>query len=122
MFGKRPIGGKDALNQRVRALSARGASPDLAKSATPPASKQPKLRPSRDAVFKNGSLTLPDGARIAVVIKDLSAAGARVEFFARTTLPQMMVLSEPMLKLKVRVRVVWQDGGAAGLEILDANT
>jgi len=57
-----------------------------------------------------------------VVIKDLSAAGARVEFFARTALPPMMVLSEPMLKMKVRVRVIWQEGGAAGLEILGTPT
>ena len=77
MFGKRPPSGKDALTQRVRQLGARSA------PAGPPSA-----RAQRDAIFKNGSVILPDGARMVVVIKDLSDAGARVEFFARTTLPR----------------------------------
>jgi hypothetical protein len=113
VFGKRPPSGKDALTQRVRQLGERSAPP-----AAPPA---PALdRAQREALFKNGTVTLPDGARMVVVIKDLSDAGARIEFFARTTLPEEVLLVEPMLKLRRRARVVWQSDGAAGLHFIDA--
>ena len=113
MFGKRPPSGKDALTQRVRQLGARSA------PAEPPPSRA-EARAQRDAVFKNGSVILPDGARMVVVIKDLSDSGARVEFFARTTLPEVVLLVEPMLKLRRRARVAWQSDGAAGLQFIDA--
>jgi hypothetical protein len=111
VFGKRPPSGKDALTQRVRQLGGRSAP-----AGPPPA----EARAQRDAVFKNGSVILPDGARMVVVIKDLSDAGARVEFFARTTLPEEVLLVEPMLKLRRRARVAWQSDGAAGLQFIDA--
>jgi hypothetical protein len=117
MFGKRPPGGKDLLGRRVRALGARSDASDGAASNQPPA--RAKARAKRDAMFKNATLTLPDGARIVVVIKDITATGARVEFFARTELPDKVLLSEPSLKLKRPAHVVWQDGGAAGLQFAD---
>lgn len=115
VFGKRPQSGKDGLTQRVRELGERSAAPIA------PA-QHSKHRQPRSAVFKNGSVILPDGARIIVVIKDLSAAGARVEFFARTVLPQEVLLVEPMLKLRRQARVVWQNDGAAGLQFTDAGS
>jgi hypothetical protein len=113
VFGKRPPNGKDALTQRVRQLGARSAP----EGAPPPRAEG---RAKRDAVFKNGTVILPDGARMVVVIKDLSDAGARVEFFARTTLPEEVLLVEPMLKLRRRARVAWQSDGAAGLQFIEA--
>lgn len=79
-----------------------------------------KNRKPRVAQFKNGSLIFPDGARIVVVIKDLSETGARIEFFSHTVLPQQALLVEPMLKLRREARVVWQIGGAAGLQFIEA--
>jgi hypothetical protein len=113
VFGKRPPSGNDALTQRVRQLGARSA-------PARPASSRTEARAQRDAVFKNGSVILPDGARMVVVIKDLNDTGARVEFFARTLLPEEVLLVEPMLKLRRRARVAWQSDGAAGLQFIDA--
>ncbi len=76
---------------------------------------QKGARPTRQPVFKNGSLTLDDGRRLSVVIKNLSAAGAYVEFSVRTDLSGRVLLSEPTIPLKRWARVVWQRDGAAGL-------
>lgn len=62
---------------------------------------------------------LGDGERMAVVVKDVSATGARVEFFVRRTLPDEVLFMEATLKLRKRARVVWQRDGAVGLEFLD---
>jgi hypothetical protein len=54
-----------------------------------------------------------------VVIKDLSASGARVEFFQRLQLPAFVMLIEPTLKLRKAARVIWERGAAAGLKFED---
>lgn len=56
---------------------------------------------------------------MTVAVKDVSASGARVEFFRHVPLPQSFMLSEPMMKLKCRVRVVWQREGVAGVEFVE---
>jgi hypothetical protein len=113
VFGRRPPIGKDASPERVPELGARSADTNIREH-------QLKHRQRRIATFKNASVILRDGARISVVVKDLSDAGARVEFFARTVLPQEVLLVEPMLKLRRQARVVWQSDGAAGLRFIDA--
>jgi hypothetical protein len=102
MFGKPPPR-HGALADRVRQIA----------QASPV--KGADKRDPRQSLFRNGVLTFDDGERMSVVIKDLSDSGARVEFFVNRPLPELMTLSEPMLKLRRRVRVVWQRDGAAGL-------
>jgi hypothetical protein len=107
MFGKSPPRG-GALTDRVRQIA-------QAKPAAPIGSQK---RVARQPVFRNGVLTFEDGERFSVVIKDLSDGGARIEFFVNRPLPETVLLSEPMLKLRRNARVIWQRDGAAGLAFL----
>jgi hypothetical protein len=67
-------------------------------------------------MFRNGTIVIEGGQRLSVAIKDLSEHGARIEFVRRMDLPSVVILMEPMLKLRCRARVVWQREGIAGLE------
>lgn len=109
MFGKKPT--TPALTDRVRAIAARPAV-----QATPP---QTKARAERDSVFKQATITLDSGARLSVAIKDISAGGARIEFFQEVALEGEFTISEPMTRLRRRARVAWRAQGAAGLVFLD---
>jgi hypothetical protein len=106
MFGRRPPSGQ--LQDRIRKIGERAAqSPTLA-PATP-------ARSPRQATFRNGAVLYGDGKRLAVVIKDLSDEGARIEFFQRIELPDTVILSEPTARLRRRAIVVWRKEGVAGL-------
>ncbi len=110
MFGKsKPPDAAKRLADRVKQVTADA--PD-AQAARP---QRPADRAPRQAVFRNATVMLDSGQRLAVALKDVSAAGARIEFFQRNTLPASFMLSEPTLKLRRRVRVVWQREGIAGL-------
>src|ERR1700741_676559 len=106
MFGKSPPRGGVPVDRVRRIAEAK------------PSSAVGKRSP-RQPVFRNGTLIFEDGDRLAVVIKDLSDGGARVEFFVNRPLPETMILSEPTLKLRRRACVVWQRDGAAGLVFSD---
>lgn len=84
-------------------------------SLTPSKPQMRLPRADRQAVYRQGMLVFADGERLAVAIKNLSKSGARVEFFIRRELPELVVLIEPTLRIKHRARVVWQRDGAAGL-------
>jgi len=109
MFGKKAPNA--ALADRVRAIVERQAIP-----ARPP---QEKARPDRDSVFKQATIILDSGARLSVAIKDISAGGARIEFFQNVALEGEFTISEPMTRLRRRARVAWRVQGAAGLVFLD---
>lgn len=109
MFGKRPPP-SSGLADRVRQLG-----------QAKPRSIEPTTKPRepREAHFREGTVTLNGGERLRVVIKDLSASGARVEFIVHRHLPAMVTLSEPTRKLRRQAQVVWQGNGAAGLWFVD---
>ena len=115
MFRKRPPGGKDSLADRTRQLSNR----DTGAPGAPRMAKNVTQRAPRQPVFKDATLILPDGARVKAVIKDLTATGARVEYFHQTQLPGAVVIAAALLRLRCNARVVWQTGSAAGLQFLD---
>jgi hypothetical protein len=52
-------------------------------------------------------------------MKDMNSGGARIEFFQRNDLPESFLLSEPTLKLRRRVRLVWQRECVAGVKFQD---
>lgn len=110
MFGKKP--NTPALTDRVRAIATRPEPPP----APPP---QAKARAARDSVFKQAAIILDSGARHSVAIKDISAGGARIEFFHDIALEGEFTISEPMTRLRRRARVAWRTQGAAGLVFTD---
>lgn len=114
MFGKSKPPGRSVLESRLRTIAERA--PTSVVKETAPRSKE---RASRQAVFRNATITLDSGERMTVAVKDVSASGARVEFFRHVALPVSFLLSEPMMKLKRRVRVVWQREGVAGVEFIE---
>lgn len=81
---------------------------------------QPKkvARSSRDSTFKQATVRLLGGERVDVVVKNLSATGARIEFFRKVTLTDQVLISEPSTRLKRTAQVVWQKEGSAGLHFL----
>jgi hypothetical protein len=106
MFGKKPP--QSGLAKRVRALAERSS---IAKTIA--------ARPARQSVFRNASVLLDSGARHVVAIKDLSQAGARIEFFQDLPIAGEFTLSEPVSQLRRRVRVTWRTHRAAGLAFID---
>jgi len=112
MFGKaKSPRDESLLSERMRKAVARETAPP---PATLPLSRQIE-RAVRQAVFRQGALILVNGEKLRVALKDISATGARVEYFERRELPSLVVLVEPTLKIKSRARVVWQREGVAGL-------
>lgn len=121
MFGRpKSPGGKAALADRVRHVGERKVAP--AYEPPPPSEKavwhKPKDRAEREPHFRNGVVQLAGGQRLSVIIKNLSATGARIDFFVKTELPDEIVLQEPTLKLMTRARVVWRAEGAVGVEFI----
>lgn len=107
MFGKKPF--DTALANRMRSIAER---PAPSRSVAP-------TRAARQSVFRNATIILDGGARFTVAIKDLSDGGARIEFFQDLPLDNEFVLSEPVSKLRRRVRMTWRKERAAGLQFLD---
>jgi hypothetical protein len=113
MFGKAKsgAGGENRLSERMRKAVARETAPP---PAALPLSRHFE-RALRQAVFRQGALILADGEKLPVALKNISASGARVEYFTRRELPDVVILVEPTLRIKSRARVVWQRQGVAGL-------
>lgn len=112
MFGKaRPPSTPNRLSERVRKAVNR-------ETTAPPAAYTWAAqieRAVRQAVFRQGALILADGEQLPVALKNISATGAKVEYFVRRDLPATVILVEPTLRIKARARVVWQREGVAGL-------
>lgn len=94
------------------------------RQTAPPPPTQPWTRlverAVRQAVFRQGALILAAGESFPVALKNISATGARVEYFTRRELPRTVILVEPTLRIKARARVVWQRDGIAGLAFTTA--
>lgn len=115
MFGKaKPNQGEGRLSERMRKAVERETAPP----PTTHAIARQVERAVRQAVFRQGALILADGERFPVALKNISASGARVEYFTRRDLPEIVILVEPTLRIKSRARVVWQRDGVAGLSFV----
>jgi hypothetical protein len=116
MFGKKKIEGPPpGLVQRWKAIAARAA-PLVYTDAG-----GREQRASRQAVFRQAIATLEGGETLPVVIRNLSSAGCRIEFFRQTPLTPRLTLDEHSLSLHYEAEVVWQGGGAAGLRFAGAD-
>lgn len=118
MFKRRgPSSPKDRLADRVRSLSEQSSAQLPADRPPPP--QRPKSRAERQPLYRHGVIIFNDGQRLTVAVKNLSATGARIEFFNKVDLPQEIMLIEPTLKLRRRARVAWQADGVAGLSFIE---
>lgn len=83
MFGKaKPSQDASRLSERMRKAVERETAPP---PATHRLARQVE-RAVRQAVFRQGALILADGEKLPVALKNISANGARVEFFTRRDL------------------------------------
>ena len=118
---KRPENG---LADRMRAVTAaqnRDAVRALTQ-ASPGAARalRCRRRAQRSDKFKQALLIAVSGVRIKVVVTNISATGARVEFYSGSSeIFGRILLQEPSLGLKKWARVVWKEQNSAGLEFED---
>lgn len=114
MFNKRSAkADSNALAERIRSISKKPAEDDVVYVDTRIRNSK---RPPRNLVFRHGTVLLPSGHKIQVVLKDVSSGGARVEYFERLELPGRVQLVEPTMRIRCWCRVVWQKEGVAGLQ------
>jgi hypothetical protein len=110
-----PTPNNNKLSERIAAIATRAPVAGSAPNAPPTEGERTIRRP----VFRNATVELASGARLAVVAKNLSETGARIEFFAHAELPDRVMFMEPTANLRRQARVVWQKDGAAGIEFVD---
>jgi hypothetical protein len=104
------------LQDRLRAIAEHRAFEERSKPVVIHVETVRKLeRALRQPVYRNGLVLLEWGEKLQVVIKNISATGARIDFFRNVSLPDQVILSESTLKLHTHSRVVWQTYGSAGL-------
>lgn len=115
MLGNKSKTISDGLRARVRRIAE-------TPSAAPVRTAFGKRRQPRVAGFKPGTLTFTGGERVDVVVKNLNAAGARVEYIRGTRLPERVMLIEPQNGVRKWAHVSWQTWGAAGLQFVDRET
>jgi hypothetical protein len=72
----------------------------------------------RTLVYKSATLALEDHYKIPATVTELSSTGALVRYTVRIDLPSRLVIIVPAMRLKTWARLVWQDFGEAGLELL----
>lgn len=110
LFGKKSTSNPQALAQRIR---------KVAETASfVPADLAVGQRELRAPAFKPGTLTFQGGERVAVIVKNVSRSGARVEFVRSDRLPERVMLTEPLQGLNTWAYVAWQTIGVAGLKFV----
>jgi len=114
MFRKKKIeeGPAPELVERWKAIAAKAA------PLTYTDSGGREQRASRQAVYRQAIATLEGGETLPVVIRNLSSAGCRLEFFRQTPLTDRLTIDEHSLALHYEAEIVWQGEGAAGLRFL----
>lgn len=113
MFGKGKPPPRVDLAERVRQVAGKPATASQSCAIT-----SRTKRAERQAVFRQAMIVFDSGAKMQAALKSVSETGARIEFFSNAELPLEFIIVEPTLRLKTRVRVVWQRGGVAGLAFI----
>lgn len=111
---KKPLDIAAVPLDRVQAISVATAPPEY---TTVGGSRK---RAPRASVQKQGHLKFEDGTELAVVIKNLSVSGCRVEFSALAQVSGQVMLNESSVPLALRGTVIWQGRGACGLQFEDS--
>jgi hypothetical protein len=113
MIRRKPKAIPDALAQRVRKVAE---TPSFVPGPAVPTIGNRELRAP---AFRPGTLTFMGGERIEVVVKNISATGARVEFVRNTRLPERVLLTEPLMGVNKWAYVTWETWGVAGLKFVE---
>jgi hypothetical protein len=114
MFKKPGNNTPDPLADRMRKISG----PNAPEEKTYTSIHQDNKRAERQPTFKQATVTTRGGERIAVVVKNISDTGARIEYMREVPLGDHVLLSEPTLRIKTWAEVVWETRGAAGLRFV----
>lgn len=102
----------DRLNNRLKTLSR--SKPQLEEFHGAARYKQ-RRQEEREPAFKFARLLFPNGAQENCVVKDLSAAGARIATEGALVLPEEVVLSVDQSARRFLARVAWRRESEAGL-------
>lgn len=105
---------KDRISRRLASITA--ARP--VDAPPPPPSKKPKRvqrADDRRPAFKFGKVVLDDKSELKCVIKDLSAAGAKIVLEGAITLPPIVLLKIDQTGERRKAAVVWQKETDVGL-------
>lgn len=75
-------------------------------------------RAKREPTYKQATVQMRTGERLPVVVKNVSATGARIEYFKTVPLSDVVYLMEPTLDIRAWCDVVWERDNVAGLRFL----
>lgn len=114
MFKKKDKDG-GALTDRIRAVSGQEAVDDREYVDT---HIRQGNRSKREPTYKQATIQMRTGERMPVVVKNLSATGARIEYFKSVALSDVVYLIEPSLNIATWCDVVWERDNAAGLQFI----
>jgi hypothetical protein len=113
MMGDNPASAKKRTRSRLQAIS----------DARPPVLPAPRvskrdLTPrsiDRETTYRNGLVLMASGQKLDCVVKDISAAGARIAMSGNMALPPIVKLMVAQTGQAFTARVAWQDTSEAGL-------
>jgi hypothetical protein len=109
--GKGIEGAPDRIARRIATIAT--AKPvEASQNLRNPASKR---KESRQAVFRQGKLTVTGGVRLDCIIVDTSPNGACVGLDGASSLPDLVTLKNLLTGESRRSRVMWRRDNAAGL-------
>jgi hypothetical protein len=113
MKAKQPEAAPVVSAARVNAIAARIAPIDYCDDGDR-THRSPRSSTSKRAVARTA-----DGEEVAVVIRNISSTGLRVEYSGSRALGDRVLIVEPSLPLRAWAQVVWQGEGAGGLQIVE---
>lgn len=83
---------------------------------------QEKRKFIRQRTFLGGQLAFSGTSTMDCTVRNLSTAGARVEFHNAAAVPCVLTLDVPVRNMRRNARIVWRNFGVAGLEFTDSVT
>lgn len=75
-------------------------------------------RAKREPTYKQATIQMRTGERVPVVVKNVSATGARIDYFKSVPLSDVVYLIEPTLDIATWCDVIWERDNSAGLRFL----
>lgn len=115
MLGKKNSRKGGGLTDRIKAISGQE---DNAETEYVDTHIRKDGRAKRAPTYKQATIQMRTGERVPVVVKNVSATGARIEYFKSVALSDVVYLIEPTLDIATWCDVVWERDNAAGLNFI----